>query len=172
MPEGEDPEGQPKVQSSQYEFLKPTERFTYGCWRTDKPKEAGYSHEMISPDAMRLVQQNSDLDTLLGEPYPGVDTLLKAFKYNVNRIPDHNYLGTKVEEDGEEKYEWKSLKEVSEDAENFSLGVKALGLCPEVEHEGKMWKFMGIKSRNRYEWYTGHLGNMHQDVTTVAFFDQ
>lgn len=56
MPEGEDPEGQPKVQSSQYEFLKPTERFTYGCWRTDKPKEEGYSHEMISPDAMRLVQ--------------------------------------------------------------------------------------------------------------------
>ena len=79
---------------------------------------------------------------------------------------------TDKDENGVDEYQWQTLKEVADNAENFSLGLKALNLCPEIEAEGKKWKFLGIKSRNRNEWYTSHLANMHQGVTTVAFFDQ
>lgn len=107
-----------------------------------------------------------------GLPFDGVDTLLKAFKRNVIRNPDHEYFGTKVKGNitidmshtrqfGEERYEWRTIKQVAEDAENFSLGCMELGLCPEIEGEGKMWRFLGIQSRNCREWYTAHLGNMH-----------
>jgi len=30
---------------------------------------------------------------------------------------------------------------------------------------------MGLKSKNRKEWYLTHLANMHQKVTSVAFYD-
>lgn len=156
---------------AQYDFLEPKEKFTYGVWRTDKPKEEGYSHELISPDAKKILY-NTDLDSLEANPFDGVDTLLKAFRRNVIRNPNQEYFGTKVNgkisidmshtrKFGEEKYEWKTLKEVAEDAENFSLGCMELDLCPEVEGEGKQWRFLGIQSRNRSEWYTAHLGNMH-----------
>lgn len=48
----------------------------------------------------------------------------------------------------------------------------ALDLCPEIEAEGKKWRFLGIQSKNCAEWYTTHLANMHQGITTVALFDQ
>ena len=50
--------------------------------------------------------------------------------------------------------------------------LKDLDLVPKIEAEGKKWRFLGIKSRNRREWYTAHLGNMLQGVTTVSLFDQ
>ena len=61
---------------------------------------------------------------------------------------------------------------MAEDAENFSLGCLELGLCPEIEGEGKKWRFLGIQSRNCREWYTTQIANMHQNITTVALFDQ
>jgi hypothetical protein len=72
-----------------------TSKFNYGTWRTDKPKEDGFSHELISSDTDKILNQ-TDLDTLEALPYPGVDTLLKAFRRNVERIPNHNMLGTQV----------------------------------------------------------------------------
>jgi long-subunit acyl-CoA synthetase (AMP-forming) len=62
--------------------------------------------------------------------------------------------------------------EVAERAESFSIGLVELDLVPERIADGKKWRFLGIKSRNRAEWYTAHLGNMHQNVTTVSLFDQ
>ena len=37
--------------------------------------------------------------------------------------------------------------------------------------DGELWKFMGIQSKNRKEWFMTHLANMHQSITTVAFYD-
>jgi hypothetical protein len=54
-------------------------RFDYGYWRTDKPKEDGFSHELISSDTKNILNV-TDIDTLVAWPYEGVDTLLKAFK--------------------------------------------------------------------------------------------
>lgn len=58
-------------------------------------------------------------------------------------------------------YEWLTFKEVSDIAENLSYGLKALEMVPEVTHDGKTWKFLGIQSKNRKEWVLLHLANMH-----------
>lgn len=76
--------------------------YTYATWRTDKPKEDGFSHELISVDSNHLVENGSNLDELYGLPFPGVDTLLKAFNKNVAEIPDSEMLGTRVGD----AYEW------------------------------------------------------------------
>ena len=39
---------------------------------------------------------NTDLETLEGDPFDGVNTLLKAFKRNVISNPEHEYFGTKT----------------------------------------------------------------------------
>jgi long-subunit acyl-CoA synthetase (AMP-forming) len=47
-----------------------------------------------------------------------------------------------------------------------------LNLVPEIVfYEGKPWRFLGIKSKNRKEWYLSHIANMLIGVTTVAMFD-
>jgi hypothetical protein len=76
--------------------------FDYGYWRTDGPKEDGFSHELISSDTKFIEKQGATLDNLVAWPYDGVDTLLKAFRRNVGRIPDRPMLGTRVGN----KYEW------------------------------------------------------------------
>jgi len=48
----------------------------YAYWRTDKPKEEGFSHELISDDTADFLKlSNTDIDTLEGNLVPGVDTL-------------------------------------------------------------------------------------------------
>ena len=71
------------------------ERKQYGFWRKDKPKEPGFSHEIISAD-FKLISDKTNMDELKCLPYDGVDTLLKAFRRNVKRIPNHEWLGTRV----------------------------------------------------------------------------
>lgn len=42
-------------------------KFDYGYFRTDKPAEPGFSHELISSDTKLLMEHsNTDLDTLEG----------------------------------------------------------------------------------------------------------
>ena len=53
------------------------QKYTYGYWRTDKEKEKGFSHELISSDSALLTSGGkTDLDTLEALENPGVDTLL------------------------------------------------------------------------------------------------
>ena len=61
--------------------------------------------------------------------------------------------------------------EVAKASENVGLGLRELGLIPEVFAEKEPWRFIGIQSKNRKEWNILHLGNMQQGVTTVAFYD-
>lgn len=49
-----------------------------------------------------------------------------------------------------------------------------LNLCPLTtgEEEGdNSWRFVGIHSRNRYEWASTQLAGMTFGVTTVGFYD-
>jgi hypothetical protein len=73
----------------------------YGKWRLDKPKIPGFSHELIHPDTLKILDK-TNLDELKAVPFDGVDTALKAFRRNVFRIPNENYFGTR---DGKE-YKW------------------------------------------------------------------
>lgn len=47
----------------------------------------------------------------------------------------------------------------------------ALNLAPDIEAEDTTYRFIGIQSKNRAEWVISHLANLHQSITTVAFFD-
>ena len=47
----------------------------------------------------------------------------------------------------------------------------ALGLVPEIEGDGKKWKFLGIQSKNRKEWVLTHCADIHQNITTIALYD-
>lgn len=122
-------------------------KFKYAEWRTDKPKDPGFSHELISVDSVHL-QDRTDLDTLDAFPFPGIDTGYKCIKRNVDRIPNNDVLGTRAGD----KYEWMTWRQLDEVCEAFALGVQAEGLTPEVDGEGKKWRFMGIQSKNRKEW--------------------
>lgn len=102
----------------------------YAYWRTDKPKDNGYSHELISYETEPLLGK-SDLETLDFEPFEGVNTVLKAIRRTVQRIPENNFLGTR---DGAE-YKWTSWKDAYATAEAISHGVMLMNLAPEVEGE-------------------------------------
>ena len=117
------------------------EPIQYAYWRTDKAKEDGFSHELISYDAAKILDK-TDIDTLDVQPYPEINTILKAIRRNVHRTPAADFMGTRV---GTE-YQWISWKDALEKAECFSHGCKELGLVPENEGEGdgKKWRFMGI----------------------------
>ena len=55
-------------------------------------------------------------------------------------------------------------------AEHLSYGLMALELVPEVELDGKPWRFLGIFTKNRMERYVFHLANMYQNVTTLPLY--
>ena len=49
--------------------------------------------------------------------------------------------------------------------------MRKFNLLPDVEGEGKSWRFLGIQSKNRREWFLFHLANMWAGATTVALYD-
>lgn len=61
--------------------------------------------------------------------------------------------------------------EVGEIRKALSVGIMAFDLAPEIEAEGKKWRFLGIQSKNREEWNLTNWANMHQCITTVALYD-
>lgn len=138
----------------------------YGFWRTDKPKEPGFSHELISCD-YKLIKHQTSMDELLYFPDPAIDTLLKAFENNCKRMPGNELLGTR----NGDKYDWMTFQQVQKSAMNYAAGCQKLGLCPDVEGEGKTWRFMGIQSKNRKEWNVVHIANMYLNTTTIALYD-
>lgn len=142
-------------------------KFTYGTWRTDKPKEEGRSHELISPDSQVLLDKGSNLDCLHALPFEGVDTLYQAFHRLVRTMPKHPWLGTRVGD----AYQWETLAEVAEKAEALSYAIMKHNLCPEITAEGRQWRFLGIQSKNRKEWVHANIANYHQRITTVALYD-
>lgn len=138
----------------------------YGTWRTDKEKEPGFSHELISVQTKNILDQ-TDLDTLEGYPFPGMDTCYKIIQRNVQIRPNADFIGTRVGD----KFEWVTWKELDETCEALSYAIKNHGFTPEVEHEGRPWKFMGIQAKNRKEWQYTNLSGMYQNVCSIAFYD-
>ena len=76
-------------------------------------------------------------------------------------------MGTRV---GDE-YEWVTYQDVAEEVDLLARCLVKLNLCPEIEAEGKKWRFLAIQSKNRKEWNIAHLANMHIGATTVALYD-
>jgi len=110
---------------------------------------------------------NTTMDELLVLPAPGVNTLYKAFQRNLEKMPTAGLLGSK----GVTEYTWLSWKETDAIARDFAAGCMALNLVPEVEGDGKMWRFLGIQAKNRKEWGLSYLGNIMNNGTAVALYD-
>lgn len=49
-----------------------------------------------------------------------------------------------------------TVQEIYDVSKYFGAGLMALNLIPEVEGEGKKWRFLGIQSKNRKEWNLCH----------------
>ena len=71
-------------------------------------------------------------------------------------------------------YTWQSFREIHEKYEAIAKGCEVLNLCPVIEEfdeDGKIWKFAGIWSKNRWEWHTTMLSLMAIKSTLVGFYD-
>ena len=117
----------------------------------------------------------------LPQQSPELDTFLKLFKRNVAQIPNHPFLGTRqklpatdTQEEGKVQYgdyTWQTWSEIDVIVQKFAKGLMILDLCPQIEGEDKIWRFLGIWSKNRYEWASALLAAMHYKITTVGFYD-
>jgi long-chain acyl-CoA synthetase len=97
----------------------------------------------------------------------------------VRDCPDEGFLGQREKvtdaETGHEvlgDFKFMTYAEVDEKVTNLAKGIMSENLCPELEAEGKMWRFAGVWAKNRWEWSAVELAGMHFKGTTVGFFDQ
>ena len=112
---------------------------------------------MISSDTKYLIEKGATVDDLYALPFDGVDTLYKAMRRNLQKIPNNDMLGTLVGD----HYEWMGYKDMVDIAEHYSYGMMALDLAPPIQAEDREWRFIGIQSKNRKEWVLTNLANMH-----------
>jgi len=63
------------------------------------------------------------------------------------------------------------MQQVDEAAQKFAKSMMRHNLCPKVRGEERDWNFLGIWSKNRWEWTATLLACMHYNVTTVGFYD-
>ena len=56
-------------------------------------------------------------------------------------------------------------------SENLSYGLQVNDMIPDIEAEGKNWKFYGIQSKNRKEWFLSYISGFFQGATSVGMYD-
>ena len=56
-----------------------TEETAYAFW-SPHPAQPGYSKELISEGAKNIVDLGGNIKDLHALPFPGIDTILKAFR--------------------------------------------------------------------------------------------
>ena len=107
-----------------------------------------------------------------------ITTVMEAFKRQVETRGDADFLGvrqrTGTNEDGKPimgDYQWETYQDVDTEVSNLGSGIMNLQMCPEVEAEQRMWRFVGIWALNRPEWLKTQLACMHHKITTVGFYD-
>jgi len=100
-----------------------------------------------------------------------VSTIWEAFKFTAGRLPDAGFTGTRDPSQPGAPYVWKTWGQAETIINDLACGMVQLNLMPEVEGEGKLWKFMGIYSKNREEWAFTDLAALRQGGTVIAFYD-
>jgi len=127
-------------------------------------KEEGYTEHLVSC-------VNQDPNILTGPVTEDKSTVVSAFKCQVERIPDSNFLGQRDEKKPGRPYKWMSWRDADEYVTDLARGFKALGFMPTIEAEGRSWNFMGIFAKNRPEWILTDLAAATLGGTTIAFYD-
>lgn len=100
-----------------------------------------------------------------------MSTIWEAFKFTAGRLPDAGFTGTRDPSQPGAPYVWKTWGQAETIINDLACGMVQLNLMPEVEGEGKLWKFMGIYSKNREEWAFTDLAALRQGGTVIAFYD-
>lgn len=131
------------------------------------PAQEGYSHELVS--AKTDPKHYDDLLAPFREDE--ADTILKTFRAMVAKNPEAEFLGTRDETIEGAPYAWMTRGSVKTLSENLARGIKHLNLAEEVEGDDGNYKFIGIKSLNRWEWLVTYLANMHFSIVTMGFYD-
>ena len=104
------------------------------------------------------------------------------FKDNVAENPGMPFLGTReliseysktgMKQPTFGQYRWKTMEEADKLCINFAKGIIANNLCPMIEGEnGTPMNFLGIWSKNRWEWTVSLIAAMHYGITIVGFYD-
>ena len=142
----------------------------YANWRTDKPAQPGYSRELVG-----VKVDPKYYDNLEGQPIYNrqCKTFLEYFELHAKERANDPYLGSRVKLNAKEfgEYQWLSFGEVEEIVQNLARGMDKLKLVTETEGDGKKWQFVGIWTKNRWEWLATHIANMYYNNTTIGFFD-
>lgn len=108
------------------------------------PKEPGFSHELISQQYYDQFAHISDPDKMDLIPDNKLKTVYLMMKEFELQQPNKPFLGTKVRKPTGIEWEWITIKETAQSAKAFACGLMTLGLVPEVEAEGKKWRFLAI----------------------------
>lgn len=106
-------------------------------------------------------------DGLLTTPSGEMSTLFDLVQKSFSLHARNPMLGTKTQYG----YVWKTYQDVKDLATSFGSGLEALELCPEVDADGSVYKFLGLYSKNREEWTIADLACIYYNITTVPFYD-
>jgi long-chain acyl-CoA synthetase len=135
-------------------------------------KEPGYSEHLVGfINLVSIVLTLQDPKKLSGAINDNVKTLVHAFKRCVKIRPEKEFLGSRDDSKEGRPYIWMTYKQCDDFVTNLARGFIGLGMMPEVEAEGRSWKFMGIYAKNRPEWVLTDLACSSIGGTTIAFYD-
>ena len=106
----------------------------------------------------------------------GVQTTWEALENNIkNGLGNKSFIGYRPRikrDEYENGYKWFTYQDTYDMCKNFARGAKELKLSPvfHTETEGD-FKFMGIYSKNRWEWVITFLGSHADSVTIVTIYE-
>ncbi|OMJ84629.1 hypothetical protein SteCoe_14221 [Stentor coeruleus] len=99
----------------------------------------------------------------------GGSTLYENFITACQKFGSVRFLGTRQLVDNKlGEFAWKTHSEVREKSQKLGFGLHQLGLT-ELNEEGH--SFIGIYSKNRYEWLVADFACISQNITTVPLYD-
>jgi long-chain acyl-CoA synthetase len=100
-------------------------------------------------------------------------TIWEAFETNAMKSPNKEFLGTRkfISNGVYGEYEWKTYQQIYDLVISFAKAIVKLELCPTIETEDGEFKFMGIYSRNKEEWYVTDLACQLNSCTVVTLYD-
>lgn len=116
-------------------------------------------------------------DQELVKDFRGFATLKDIFVKNAVEMADRPYLGSRAKIIGENgavthgEYQWKTYKQVNEEARAFAGYLMKNELCPRLVNEEGTFRFVALYAKNREEWVTADLGSMLTATTVVTLYD-
>lgn len=152
---------------------KDESRVTYGKMRTDKPAQPGYSAELVNIDVDPAHYDDLERIPILQNAKTNFIALLQG---HALANGNNKFLGTRERHaDGSYgNYTWQTYAEIWSLTQDLARGMLRLDLAPvskEITEMGREWRFVGIWSKNRWEWNTAEFATMILKGTVVGFYD-